>query len=96
MQDLEIDYHREFIDDKEAKEIYHFLIHNIPWKEEHITIFGRTVKCPRKVHWCGDENLDYKYSGKVHKTGGWIREIKEIKEKIEKYTHFRFNFVLLN
>ena len=96
MQHLEIDYHREFINDKDAQEIYHFLVHSIPWKEEYITIFGKEIKCPRKVYWYGDEKLDYKYSGKVHKTDGWVTEIKYIKEKIEKYTYSRFNFVLLN
>jgi alkylated DNA repair dioxygenase AlkB len=96
MKDLEIDYYKEFIDNKEAQEIHNFLLYNIPWKEEYITIFGKEIKCPRKVYWCGDYNLNYKYSGKVHKTDGWSAEIKHIKRKIEEYTHYKFNFVLLN
>ena len=37
MKDLEIDYYKEFIDNKEAQEIHNFLLYNIPWKEEYIT-----------------------------------------------------------
>jgi len=93
---LEIDYYKNFINAQEAKEQYNFFIHRILWQEEYIKIFGKEVKCPRKVFWCGNKNLDYKYSGKVHKTFGWNREIRVLKEKIEKYTHHSFNFVLLN
>ena len=50
MKDLEIDYYKEFIDNKEAQEIYSFLLHNVPWKEEYITIFGKEIECPRRVY----------------------------------------------
>ena len=91
MKDLEIDYYKEFIDNKEAQEIHNFLLYNIPWKEEYITIFGKEIKCPRKVYYCGDYNLNYKYiysffSISRHTTDSFVKLTGLEKKKVEIFT----------
>jgi len=54
------------------------------------------VKCPRKVFWYGDIGINYKYSGVIHKTSGWIPIIKKLKDRIEGFIDHQFNLVLLN
>lgn len=41
MKDLEIEYYKEFINNKEAEEISSSILHNITWEKEYITIFAR-------------------------------------------------------
>lgn len=93
---LDIEYFDNFLSTQESKYLFPTLINEVPWQEEYIKIFGKSVKCPRKVFWYGDTEINYRYSGVTHKTSGWLPEIKKLKESIENFAGFNFNFALLN
>lgn len=38
-----------------------------PWRQEKITMFGKTVDEPRKVMWFAQNGQEYKYAGKINK-----------------------------
>ena len=39
------------------------LIAEVPWREEHITVYGKTHMQPRLIAWFGDSGARYTYSG---------------------------------
>ena len=93
---LDIQYYKNFIDKEESANLYGSIFNQVPWQEEYIKIFGNNIKCPRKVFWYGDIGINYKYSGVIHTTSGWIEIIKKLKDSIESFIDYQFNFVLLN
>ena len=42
-----------------ADDLFAQLLHETTWREEAITIFGRTQPQPRLVAWYGDEGASY-------------------------------------
>ncbi len=64
------------------------------WRQENITLFGRTHAMPRLICWMGDKA--YRYSGLTHPPAPIAPAIRTILEKAEKLSGARFNGVLLN
>lgn len=95
--DGEILFMRNFLSTEEAQKIYEVLQNTINWKQEQITIFGKTHPIPRKTAWYGDEGFNYSYSGIKCYPDKWTKELLEIKSKIEKLIPpSNFTSVLLN
>ena len=95
--DGEILFMRNFLSTEEAQKIYEVLQNTINWKQEQITIFGKTHPIPRKTAWYGDEGFNYSYSGINCYPDKWTKELLEIKSKIEKLIPpSNFTSVLLN
>lgn len=69
---------------------------NTEWRDEYIKIFGKTIKCPRKVGWYSEGNVCYRYSGNKHNAPLWYPILEELKNAVENYTGYKFNFALLN
>lgn len=95
--DGEILFMRNFLSSREAQKIYEVLQNTINWKQEQITIFGKTHPIPRKTAWYGDEGFNYSYSGINCYPEKWTKELLEIKTEIEKVIpSSNFTSVLLN
>jgi len=69
---------------------------SVKWKRESITVWGKKRIMKRKIAWYGDEGKKYSYSGITVHPKKWIKDLSDIKEKIEKVTLTEFNSVLLN
>ena len=69
---------------------------NINWKQDKITIFGKTTPLPRLTSWYGDPDKDYSYSGIKSNPNHWNKGLLFIKKEIEKLTLLPFNSALLN
>ena len=72
------------------------LIDDIDWRQEHVTLFGKTHKQPRLVAWHGDRGASYTYSGKTYEPRPWNDTLLQLKELAEQVSASRFNSVLLN
>lgn len=72
------------------------LIGTIHWRQEHITLFGKTHPQPRLVAWYGDENAHYCYSGLRHSPLPWTSELAELRDELQHLCGASFNSVLLN
>lgn len=72
------------------------LIDGIHWRQEYITLFGKTHKQPRLVAWYGDRNAVYTYSGKAYTPRPWTEELLRLRDLVEVAAASRFNSVLLN
>ncbi len=87
-------YVENFIDS--PGELYHQLRDQINWRQDHITLFGKTHAIPRFHAWYAEPNADYHYSGILLPRNDWSDLLLELKEKVEKKTSLHFNGVLLN
>ena len=59
------------------------LIDGIHWRQEYITLFGKTHKQPRLVAWYGDRNAVYTYSGKAYTPRPWTEELLRLRDLVE-------------
>ncbi|MBO6519494.1 MAG: alpha-ketoglutarate-dependent dioxygenase AlkB [Rhodospirillales bacterium] len=64
------------------------------WRQEDITLFGRTHKMPRLVCWMGER--PYTYSGLTHPAAPFSPAVATIRKAAERIAGSRFNGVLLN
>lgn len=72
------------------------LIHETPWRQENICLYGKTYQQPRLIAWYGDAGRSYTYSGTTHHPLPWTRSLLELKGLVEKTCGGQFNSVLLN
>ncbi|MCY4046287.1 MAG: alpha-ketoglutarate-dependent dioxygenase AlkB [Cellvibrionales bacterium] len=69
---------------------------HINWRQEHVTLFGKTHPLPRLTAWYGDTNAIYRYSGITSHPHPWDKQLFLIKQQIEQTAHYAFNSVLMN
>ncbi|WP_411872043.1 alpha-ketoglutarate-dependent dioxygenase AlkB family protein [Vulcanococcus limneticus] len=72
------------------------LLEQVPWKQDQITLFGRTHPLPRLTCWMGDPGCHYTYSGVRNPIEAWSPAVQELKDRVETAVGCRFNSLLLN
>lgn len=72
------------------------LLEIIDWKQEEMNMYGKNIKFPRLTSWYGDNDKPYSFSGITLNPNNWIKELIDIKNKIEPKCNTKFNSVLLN
>jgi len=68
----------------------------ISWRQERITLFGKTHLQPRLLCWMGDPGCSYLYSGVRHEPEPWHELVTVLRIRVEGLTGAHFNSVLLN
>lgn len=96
MLDGELALTEHFIAPAETQQLFTSLQHGLPWHDEYLRIFGKDVRVPRRVCWCGDSAAVYSYSGVRHDPAPWTPVLLDLKQRIETATQQRFNSVLGN
>ena len=71
-------------------------IHDIPWQEKQIVIYGKTHAIPRLSAWYSDTGATYTYSGITMHGAALPDFVSEIRTKICETTGYQFNSVLMN
>lgn len=64
------------------------------WRQEEITVYGKSYLQPRLSAWHGD--LSYSYSGIRLEPVPWTPALLDLKTRVEALTGHQFNSVLLN
>lgn len=72
------------------------LIEETPWRQEQVTVWGKTYDQPRLIAWYGDNAQSYSYSGITLSAQPWTLALLQIKDKVETLCQSSFNSVLLN
>lgn len=72
------------------------LLQDIVWRNDPITMFGKTHPQPRMTAWHGEKGLHYTYSRIKMVSPGWTPALLRIKNKLEKDLKTKFNSVLVN
>jgi alkylated DNA repair dioxygenase AlkB len=92
----EILFDKDFLSKSEANFYLESIFESTPWRQDKITIYGKTFDVPRLQQWYGDEGLSYTWSGIKMNPLPWTNDLLVIKEKVESVANCAFNTVLLN
>lgn len=90
--DGKIIYHPNFFSNISFEQ----LREEINWKQDQITIYGKTHNIPRLQAWYADENLKYSYSGVRLITNPFSKKLGDIRSLIEIKINTNFNSCLCN
>lgn len=77
-------------------ELLQLLISELAWRDEPITMFGKTFLQPRRVAWYGDKDAVYRYSGIYHHPLPWTPVLLLLREIAQETAGESFNSVLCN
>lgn len=91
-----LDYIPRFLDQAEADAALARLWRELDWSQREITLFGRRFMQPRLVAWYGEAGAVYTYSGLTLRPLPWHPLLKDLRERIELRSGYRFNAVLAN
>lgn len=91
-----VNYHGPILDPGTSQRYFDALLHQIPWQNDEVTVFGKHHITARKVAWYSDPGLAYTYSGTTRHSLPWTDELLELKTLAERLSGARFNACLLN
>jgi len=94
--DANIEYWPGFLTTQSATELFGHLLDQTEWRQEQITVYGKTHDAPRLSCWVADSGLDYRYSNMTMSPVAWSSALIALKQRIESLLGVRFNSVLLN
>ncbi|WP_231717832.1 alpha-ketoglutarate-dependent dioxygenase AlkB family protein [Nonlabens sp. YIK11] len=94
--DAQVFYDEGFFAFAKAKQLFHNLQEQTPWRQNKITVFGKTYDEPRLTQLYGDDQMEYSYSGITFKALEWSPLLQSIKEDVEAATGHKFNICLVN
>ena len=96
LPDASIKYYPNFIELKEADKLFKLLIDQTPWRNDPITVFGKTYPQPRMTSLHGHTIDSYSYSGIIMQPNPMSKPLLDIEKKLKKFTGETFTTVLLN
>ena len=96
LPDAHLIYIPEYFSEHEANLYFSRLRKNTIWQEDNITIFGKTYKQPRLTALYGTSKRPYSYSNITMFPNPFTKDLMDIKRKVETFTNYQFNSVLLN
>ncbi len=68
----------------------------IKWRNDSITLYGKTFPQPRLTAWYGDSGVKYSYSNIHMQALPWTPVLLKLKTQLENDLNTRFNSVLVN
>jgi alkylated DNA repair dioxygenase AlkB len=92
----ELYYCKSIFNEQESRLFLDELITSIPWKQEPIMMFGKSIMQPRLTALYGNEGMSYGYSGIRMPATIWTNTLLLIKDRVEQITQTSFNVALLN
>ncbi|UII80475.1 alpha-ketoglutarate-dependent dioxygenase AlkB [Flagellimonas sp. CMM7] len=95
LPDSDIVYYPNFLKE-EASSYFKGLRDDIPWRQDEITIFGKTYPQPRLTALYGNNGKTYSYSNITMTPLEFTPELLKIKSTIEKEAGIEFSTCLLN
>lgn len=96
LPDSTITYYPAFFNAAQAKNYFEVLRKTIPWRQDEITVFGKTHPQPRLTALTGNNGKPYSYSNITMQPLPFSKELREIKTEIETVGQTTFTTCLLN
>ena len=96
LPDAHVQYFPNAIASAQADTYFETLKAQLPWRQDAIKLFGKSVKIPRLQSWHGDPQCQYTYSHLTMQPNPWTHELTDIKILCESLSGSRFNSVLAN
>jgi alkylated DNA repair dioxygenase AlkB len=96
LPDAEVYFYPQAFTPAESDGFLAALLGAIAWRQEAITLFGKTHNQPRLMAWHGDPEAIYTYSKLRLAPQPWIPPLLDIRARVEAICDQTFNSVLLN
>ncbi len=96
MKDADVVYYPAFFNNLKAIDYFKTLYNTINWKQDHITLFGKTHLQPRLTAFFAENLNSYSYSNIVMKPNLFTPELLEIKTTVESHLKLEFTSCLAN
>jgi alkylated DNA repair dioxygenase AlkB len=93
---LDVILARGALDGVAADAAFAALRDEIPWRQEHLRMFGSVIPVPRLEAWIADDGLEYTYSGIAHTPQPWTPTVVAMRELCDRLAGASFNSVLCN
>ncbi|WP_010450709.1 alpha-ketoglutarate-dependent dioxygenase AlkB family protein [Vibrio rotiferianus] len=87
-------FQQDFLSTREADLYFNTLRTTLPWQQQSIKLFGKSVLQPRLQSWHGDR--PYTYSGLTMAPHPWTPELQKLRERTSSLCGSPFNSVLAN
>jgi alkylated DNA repair dioxygenase AlkB len=86
----------DYLDAQTAARLLRLCRMSLPWHEESVRLFGRTLPVPRRIAWVADAGIDYRYSGRAHMGTGWPGWLEDLKSRLRADFGRAFNHLVFN
>ena len=96
LPDSDISYFPNFLSDVDALAVYNSILNDTNWKQDNITVYGKTYEQPRLTCLFGNNNKPYSYSNITMYPEFFTDILLKIKSKIETKTDTKFTTCLAN
>jgi alkylated DNA repair dioxygenase AlkB len=96
LPDAELRYDPAFLDTAAADAAMAALTTEVPWRQDELTMFGKTHPLPRLQCWMGDPDTTFAYSGIPLVPAPWTPMVRELRGLCDAACGLTFNSVLLN
>jgi alkylated DNA repair dioxygenase AlkB len=95
---LRLHHHRRWLQQGERSSpgLEHHLIHDLPWQQPEVVVYGRRHPTPRLCCWVADPGCAYRYSALVQPITAWTPLLSLLRQRLEQALSVRFNSLLLN
>jgi alkylated DNA repair dioxygenase AlkB len=87
-------FYRSYLTASESELLFDELLTTIPWKQQSVTVWGKSHPQPRLVCWMGNES--YTYAGLLLKPIPLTHTLLSLKSRVENTAQADFNSLLLN
>ena len=96
LPDSDIRYYPTFLGRQQGKAYFDILKKTVPWRQDNITLFGKTHPQPRLTALYGSNERTYSYSNITMAPLPFSEALLEIKEKVDTAANETFTTCLLN
>lgn len=96
LPDADIILYPLLLDESASEHLLTDLTQTIAWRQDWITIYGRSLPQPRLTAWYGDPGKSYTYSGITMLPTPWTPTLLDLKAQVDALAGVVFNSVLLN
>ncbi|PWH82860.1 alpha-ketoglutarate-dependent dioxygenase AlkB [Algibacter marinivivus] len=96
LKGADISYYPNFLNINEANKYFETLLDSINWRQDEITVYGKTHLQPRLTAFYADNENTYKYSNIRMYPNPFESNLLEIKNKIETELKIKFSSCLAN
>ena len=86
----------DFLTAGDADDWLTLLTKSLNWRQDPITLFGKTHLIPRLQSFIADNDVTYTYSGLTLTGNGFPTELQRLKDAIEQRSGYCFNALLAN
>lgn len=95
-QDLDLKVARAAFEPERTSAMLNVLCSEVGWRQDEISMFGKTNLVPRLTAWHGDPDTTYTYSNIKLDPLPWSNELTAVRAEVEQLCAAEFNSVLLN